>query len=407
MHKRYAFSLASLALIIAFTLTMVGINVRSAHALGNGLALTPPMGWNSWNHYEGNINESIIEAAANAVVSSGMKAAGYEYVNTDAGWWTGSRDSKGNITVNLTKWPGGMQAVAAYIHSKGLKAGIYTDAGINGCVGNKQGSYGHYNQDMLQFAKWGFDYVKVDWCGGRDQGLNPATQYAQVRDAISKATTQTGRTMVFSICNWGVSSPWTWGPSTGNLWRTTGDITCYSSTCVQWNNVLSNLDANALHASSAGPGAWNDPDMLEVGNGGMNSTEDQAHFAMWAIEAAPLFAGNNITNMSATTKSILTNSEVIAVDQDAAGIQGKKVYDKSGLQVWVKRLKGTNIYAVALLNRGRSTANITAKWSTVGLTTSGATVRDLIAHVNRGTFTSSYTASVPSHGVVMLKVVGA
>ena len=204
---------------------------QEAHALSNGVALTPPMGWSSWNAHFSNINASVIEAAADAMVNSGMKAAGYQYVNTDEGWWSGTRDANGNITVNTANWPGGMQALASYIHSKGLKAGIYTDAGINGCGGANQGSYGHYDQDMLQFEQWGFDYVKVDWCGGNSMGLDPPTQYGQIRDAIARATAQTGHPMVFSICVWGVGNPWNWGPTTGNLWRTSIGYQLFAEQC--------------------------------------------------------------------------------------------------------------------------------------------------------------------------------
>jgi alpha-galactosidase len=377
----------------------------SAHALANGQEMTPVMGWSSWNAYFANINESVIEGAANAVVSSGMKAAGYQYVNTDEGWWSGTRDSSGNITVDQSKWPGGMQALASYIHSKGLKAGIYTDAGANGCGGTNQGSYGHYDQDMLQFEKWGFDYVKVDWCGGVNLGLNPATQYAQIRDSIAKATAQTGHPMGFSICEWGVSDPWNWGPGDGNSWRVSNDIS-FSQGSVAWTDILKNFDAGTLHPDAQSLESYNDLDMMEVGAGGISTTESQAHFSLWAIAGAPLLAGNNITTMSSTTKSILTNSEVIAVDQDPLDLQAIKVSEPSvGLQVWSKVLNGSGQRAVALLNRTGSTANITVNWNDINLTGS-ASVRNLWTHTNLGSFSSSYTASVPSHGVVMLKVSG-
>jgi alpha-galactosidase len=401
MHKRYIFALASMILVIAYLLMGVGSHVPAAYALNNGLALTPPLGWNSWNFFNGHITTSIIEKEADAMASSGMKAAGYQYINLDEGWWQGTRDSKGNITVNQSQWPGGMQPVVAYIHSKGLKAGTYIDAGINGCGGTNQGSYNHYAQDMLQFEKWGYDYIEVDWCGGNKQGLNPATQYAQVRDAIANATKQTGHSMVFSICDWGTKSPWMWGPTTGNMWRTTRDIND------SWGAVIRNLDGDAPYVSSAGPGHWNYADMLEVGNPKLNDTEGQSQFGMWAMVASPLIAGNDLAAMTPATKAILTNSEVLAVDQDKLGIQGAKVADNgAGLQVWSKRLQGSNVYAVALFNRNTTAANITATWKTVGLTTGSASVRELIAHANRGTFANQYTASVPGRGVVLLKVTG-
>src|SRR5581483_9136264 len=296
-------------------------------------------------------------------------------------------------------------AVATYIHNKGLKAGIYTDAGANGCGGTSQGSYGHYDQDMLQFEQWGFDYVKVDWCGGVQLGLTPSTQYAQVRDSISKATAQTGHPMAFSVCEWGVADPWNWGPSTGNSWRTSNDIS-FSQGSVAWSDILKNFDAATLHPDAQSIESYNDPDMMEVGASGISTTESQAHFSLWAIAGAPLLAGNNITTMSSTTRSILTDSEVIAVDQDPLDLQAIKVSEPSiGLQVWSKVLSGSGQRAVALLNRTGSTANITVKWSDIDLTGS-AQVRDLWAHSNLGSFSTSYTASVPSHGVVMLKISG-
>jgi alpha-galactosidase len=399
-------SVMAVVLISVCLLSLVSNkNLPSAHALANGQEMTPVMGWSSWNAYFANINTSVIEAAANAVVSSGMKAAGYQYVNTDEGWWTGTRDSNGNITVDQSKWPGGMQALASYIHSKGLKAGIYTDAGADGCGGVTQGSYGHYDQDMLQFEKWGFDYVKVDWCGGVKLGLNPATQYAQIRDSIAKATAQTGHPMGFSICEWGVSDPWNWGAGTGNSWRVSNDIS-FKQGSVAWSDILKNFDAATLHPDAQSLESYNDPDMMEVGAAGISTTESQAHFSLWAIAGAPLLAGNTITTMSSTTKSILTNSDVIAVDQDPLSLQAIKVSEPSiGLQVWSKVLSGSGQRAVALLNRTGATANITVNWNDIDLKGS-ASVRDLWAHASRGSFANSYTASVPSHGVVMLKVSG-
>ena len=402
IHSLLSLGIIGLLTLVFFFSSFIGMR-QEAHALSNGVALTPPMGWSSWNAHFANINASVIRTAADAVVNSGMQAAGYQYINTDEGWWTGSRDSSGNITVNTSNWPGGMQALASYIHSKGLKAGIYTDAGINGCGGTNQGSYGHYDQDMLQFEQWGFDYVKVDWCGGRDMGLDPATQYGQIRDAIAKATAQTGHPMVFNICVWGVNSPWNWGPSTGNSWRTSTDIS-FSLNSATWSGVLGNFDA-AQHPSAQTVGAYNDPDMMEVGVPGLSTTESQSHFSLWAISGAPLLAGNDITTMSSTTRDILTNSEVIAVDQDPLDKQGTLVSQPaSGLQVYSKVLSVSGQRAVALLNRTNSTANITVNWSNIGLPSTSASVRDLWAHTNVGSFTNSYTASVPSHGVVMLKI---
>ncbi|WP_224363413.1 NPCBM/NEW2 domain-containing protein [Hyalangium versicolor] len=377
--------------------TLLGM---SAHALDNGLARTPPMGWNSWNKYACNINETLIKQQADAMVSSGLKAAGYQYINIDDCWQV-SRDANGNIVADSTRFPSGIAALADYVHSKGLKLGVYTDIGTATCQG-RPGSRGYEVKDANQYAAWGVDYVKVDWCN--TPGYDAPSSYAVMRDALAQAS----RPIVFSICNWGVQSPWNWGPSTGNLWRTTGDIND------SWGSFTGILDSNAQHAASAGPGSWNDPDMLIVGlygsNGvggtGMTDTEYQAHFSLWALMAAPLIMGNDLTNMNAATRNILMNSEVIAVDQDPLGIQGSKVVDNNGLQVWSKKLTGSGVRAVVLFNRSAAAANITANWSDLGLAAGSATVRDLWAKADRGSFTNSYTANVPSHGVVMLKVVG-
>jgi hypothetical protein len=258
---------------------------------------------------------------------------------------------------------------------------------------------------MLQFARWGFDFVKVDWCGGRDMGLNPATQYGQIRDSIARATAQTGHPMVFSICVWGVGRPWNWGAATGNLWRTSSDIS-FTQNRASWSRILANFDA-AQHPTGQKVGGYNDPDMMEVGVSGLSATESQSHFSLWAISGAPLLEGNDITTMSTTTLNVLTNSEVIAVDQDPLDLQGIQVSQPaSGLQVYSKVLSGSGQRAVALLNRTGSTANIKVSWSTIGLTSASASVRNLWTHTNAGSFSGSYTASVPSHGVVMLKISG-
>jgi alpha-galactosidase len=406
--QRIAMRMSALIAIIIFTCVfslLSNQSAPSAYALANGQEMTPLMGWSSWNAHFANINESVIEAAANALVSSGMKAAGYQYVDIDEGWWSGTRDSNGNITVSASQWPDGMAGVASYIHSKGLKAGIYTDAGANGCGGTNRGSYGHYAQDMLQFEQWGFDYVKVDWCGGVNLNLTPATQYAQISSAIATATAQTGHPMGFGLCEWGLADPWNWGPGTGNSWRTSNDIS-FTQGSVAWSDILKNFDAATLHPDAQSLESYNDPDMMEVGASGISTTESQAHFSLWAIAGAPLLAGNDITTMSSTTQTILTNSEVIAVDQDPLDLQAIKVSEPSiGLQVWSKVLSGSGQRAVALLNRTGSTANITVNWNDIDLT-GNAQVRNLWAHSNLGSFSSSYTASVPSHGVVMLKISG-
>ncbi len=392
MQKKRLRLLIMIPFILFMAVFIVGFNAPRAYALNNGLAVTPPMGWNDWNRYGCAISDSLIRQQADAMVSSGLKAAGYQYINIDDCWAASSRDSSGNIVANSSKFPNGIKAVADYVHSKGLKLGIYADAGTATCAGYP-GMYGHEQQDANTYASWGVDYIKVDWCN--TNGLNPQTQYTKIHNALAN----TGRAIVFSLCSWGQGSPWLWGSSVGNLWRTTGDISD------NWTSMLSNFDSSATHAAYAGSGGWNDPDMLEVGNGGMSATEDQTHFSLWAISAAPLILGNDMTNMSASAKSTLTNTEVIAVDQDSLGVQGTKVSDSNGLQVWSKKLSGTGNVAVVLLNRNTSASNITVNWSSIGLSGS-ASVRNLWSHTNVGSFNGSYTANVAGHGVVMLKITG-
>ncbi|HEX6966559.1 MAG TPA: glycoside hydrolase family 27 protein [Gemmatimonadaceae bacterium] len=358
--------------------------------LDNGLARTPPMGWNSWNHFGCNVSEQLIEQTADAMVASGMRDAGYRYVVIDDCWQV-ARDANGTLVADSVRFPHGIKALADYVHSKGLKFGIYTDAGTNTCQG-RPGTLGHEAQDARTFAAWGVDYVKEDWCHA--SGLDAPTQYAKFRDALHEA----GRPIVFSICEWGSNQPWEWAPKTGNLWRTTDDIRD------TWSSMLSNLDQSAQHATAAGPGHWNDPDMLEVGNGGMTDDEYRAHMSLWAIIAAPLMAGNDVRTMSAATKAILTNPEVIAVDQDSLGAEGMLVWEPTPeLQVWAKPLADGS-RAVAMLNRSDTAATMTAYISRTGLHVDSVTVRDLWAHANRGMFGREYRTTVPAHAAVLLRI---
>ncbi|MFI6461635.1 RICIN domain-containing protein [Streptomyces sp. NPDC050538] len=373
---------------------------------------TAPMGWASWNSFAAKIDYSVIKAQVDAFVASGLPAAGYNYINIDEGWWQGTRDSAGNITVDTSEWPGGMSAIADYIHSKGLKAGIYTDAGANGCgyyyptgrpAAANTGSEGHYDQDMLQFSQWGFDFVKVDWCGGDAEGLDAATAYKAISASVAKATATTGRALTLSICNWGYQNTWNWATGLAPMWRTSTDIYYYGGTASQ-ASVLSNFD-QTLHPAAQHTGYYNDPDMLTVGMSGLTAAQNRTHMALWAISGAPLLAGNDLTTMTSETAAILKNSDVVAVDQDARGLQGVKVAeDTTGLQVYGRVLSGTGNRAVVLLNRTSSAANITVRWSDLGLTSASATVRDLWAQSNVGSYATSYTASVPAGGSVMLKV---
>ena len=382
-------TLVSTSLVCALWVAGAGIN---ALALENGLARTPPMGWNSWNKFGCNVSEPLIKETADAMVASGMKKAGYQYVNIDDCWQV-VRDPASNIVADHVRFPSGIKALADYVHAKGLKLGIYTDAGTMTCE-NRPGSLDHERQDAKTYAAWGIDYVKIDWC--HTEGLDPQRQYAKFRDALAES----GRPMVFSICNWGRNQPWRWGPATGNLWRTTGDIKD------NWASVLNILDSpSQQHAEAAGPGAWNDPDMLEVGNGMMTDTEYRSHFSLWAIMAAPLIAGNDLRNMSQATQDILMNTEVIAVDQDAAGKQGARVRVEGASEVWAKPLKERGSVAVVLFNRSEAAVDIAVTWSDVGLPPGKANVRDLWAHADRGVFTDRFKANAPPHGVVMVKII--
>ncbi|MFF4655959.1 ricin-type beta-trefoil lectin domain protein [Streptomyces sp. NPDC001381] len=375
---------------------------------------TAPMGWASWNSFAAKIDYSVIKQQVDAFVAAGLPAAGYQYVNIDEGWWQGTRDSDGTITVDESEWPGGMSAIADYIHSKGLKAGIYTDAGKDGCgyyyptgrpAAPGSGSEGHYEQDMLQFSKWGFDFVKVDWCGGDAEGLDAATTYTAISGAVAKATAATGRPLTLSICNWGYQNPWNWAPGLAPMYRTSTDIIYYGNK-PSMTNLLSNFD-QTLHPTAQHTGYYNDPDMLMVGMDGFTAAQNRTHMNLWAVSGAPLLAGNDLTTMTAETANILKNPEVIAVDQDPRGLQGVKVAeDGSGLQVYGKVLAGTGKRAVVLLNRTSAAANITVRWSDLGLTNASATVRDLWARADVGSYSTSYTQSVPAGGSVMLTVTG-
>jgi alpha-galactosidase len=385
--------------LFLMTFLLTGLAATPVRALENGLARTPPMGWNSWNKFSCNVSEELIRGAADSIVRTGMKDAGYEYVVIDDCWQV-SRDAVGNIIPDAKRFPSGMKAVGDYIHSKGLKFGIYSDAGRGTCQ-NRPGSRGYEYQDARQYAAWGVDYLKYDWCNHDTQ--DSQSSYETMRDALLKS----GRAIVFSICEWGSTKPWLWAGSVGNLWRSTGDIVDKWDVKEKWggNGVVEILDLQDGIESYAGPGHWNDPDMLEVGNGGMTETEYRSHFSLWCLMAAPLMAGNDLEHMSESTRTILTNKEVIAVDQDAAGIQAKRVSKDKGLDIWVKQLSDGS-RAVGLLNRTAAEAEIGVQWPELGYPEKlSASVRDLWAHQNVGTHKGSYSVKVPSHGVVVIRVV--
>jgi len=375
-----------------------------------GLALTPPMGWNSWNHFACDVNEALIRETADAMVASGMKDAGYQLVNIDD-CWHGERDADGFIQPDAERFPSGMKALADYVHAKGLKLGIYSDAGWKTC-GGRPGSRGHEYQDALTYARWGIDYLKYDWCNA--EALNAEGAYLTMREALWAA----GRPIVLSICEWGDNQPWEWGKEIGHLWRTTGDIyACFD--CVKdhgtWKSwgVLQILDKQDGLRQHAGPGHWNDPDMMEVGNG-MSVSEDRAHFSMWAMLAAPLLAGNDLRNMSRETTEILTNREVIAADQDPLGVQGFKYSAADGVEIWFRPLAGGD-WAMAVLNPNEAPRQVTFDWTSenvvdelsgrkAGFGAATYRLRDLWAKEDVGTTAAPLTADVPGHDVLMLRL---
>jgi alpha-galactosidase len=357
------------------------------------LARTPPMGWNSWNKFGCNVSESLIREMADAMVSSGMRDAGYQYIVIDDCWQV-SRDAQGRIVPDPQRFPSGMKALADYVHAKGLKFGLYSDAGARTCEG-RPASSGYEVEDARQYAAWGVDYLKYDWCN--TDGVDPKIAYPTMRDALRA----TGRPVVFSLCEWGRSEPWTWARGVGHLWRTTGDIQdCWDCS----GSFVRILDRQAGLEKYAGPGGWNDPDMLEVGNGGMTTAEYRAHFSLWALLAAPLMAGNDLRTMSEETRAILTNREVIAVGQDRLGHQGRKVRDEGNLEVWARDLDG-GARAVVLFNRGHDETTLAVSWQEIGLPFDAEpTVRDLWTQRDLGRVKDRFVATVPSHDIVMIRV---
>src|SRR6202451_3849417 len=359
MNRQLSAVLAGVLLLSSMLVSQEN-NVPSAN-----LALTPPMGWNSWNKFACNVNEQMIESMANAMVKSGMKDAGYQYVNIDDCWQV-NRDAQGNIVADPQRFPHGMKAVGDYIHSLGLKFGVYSDAGSKTCAG-RPGGLGHEYQDALQYAAWGVDYLKYDWCNTTTQDAKAS--YANIRAALDAS----GRPIVLSICEWGTAKPWLWGKEVGgNLWRTTGDIQDRWAGRKEWkpgdccsNGMLDIVDLEADLSSYAVLGQLNDPDMPEVGNGGMTDVEYRSHFSLWAILAAPLIAGNDLRNMRPEIHDILTNKEVISVNQDSLGREGERVVKNGDLEVWAKQLKDGS-RAVILLNRGGTEQQISANWGGLG-----------------------------------------
>jgi alpha-galactosidase len=362
----------------------------------NGLAKTPPMGWNSWNKFQGRVTDAMIREMADAMVASGMRDAGYIYVNIDDTWEGAHRDAGGNITTN-NKFPD-MKKLADYVHGKGLKLGIYSSPGPKTCAGYL-GSFEHEAQDAKTYAAWGIDYLKYDWCSASQVYTDDMATMERAYAKMGQALLDSGRPIVYSLCQYGNHDVGEWGAGVGgNLWRTTGDISD------RWESMQRiGFELQPGREKFANVGHWNDPDMLEIGNGGMTTTEYQTHMSLWCLLAAPLLAGNDLRSMTPEIAAVLMNKEAVAVDQDALGKQGVRVSKDGDVEVWAKPLADGS-HAVGLFNRGAAAAKVTAKWSDVGAGDGTHAVRDLWKHADVGAVADAYSAEVPSHGVVLIKV---
>jgi alpha-galactosidase len=402
---------ASLSAQTANGAAPVAIAKEQVAKAGN-LAPTPPMGWNTWNTFQTKIDEPLLKGMVDAYVSSGMRDAGYQYFVLDDGWMTMERDKNGDLVPDPKKFPNGMKAFADYVHSKGLKFGIYNCAGNKTCAGYP-GSRGHEFQDARLYASFGVDFLKYDWCN--TDSLNAREAYI----TMSQALKASGRSIVFSLCEWGNHQPWLWAGGVGELYRTTGDITASfdkNKNYGSWSalSVMSILDKQVNIAKYNGPNHWNDPDMLEVGNG-MSFNEDKAHFSLWCMLAAPLAAGNDLRHMSPQTQSILTNIEAIAIDQDALGIAATRVYQADSLEVWAKPL-ANNELAVCLLNRSAVAKDVVYKWQEHAINNEAGKINadfaqtsyklhDVWTKKDIGTTKKEFKQTLAAHSVVMLKLV--
>lgn len=353
--------LMTLGIVASLLLMSIGVQAQfktsSELPPKHDIGRTPAMGWNSWNTFGCNLSDQLIRDMADAMVASGMKEAGYEYINIDD-CWQGERDARGYLTAHPERFPHGIKAVADYVHSKGLKIGIYSDAGNKTCAGYA-GSRGFEYQDALTFAEWGIDYLKYDWCN--TENINPIGAYTTMSQALAKLE----RPILFSMCEWGDNDPWLWGKELGHSWRATGDIyNCWDCTFSHgsWASlgVLKILDRRENIRKYSGPGHFNDYDMMEVGNG-MTEAQDRSHFSLWAMLASPLIAGNDLRSMNETTRKILTNKEIIALNQDKLGYEALRMLDTGKLNVFIKQLEN-NEWAVLFLNRTDSTMNYTHDW---------------------------------------------
>jgi alpha-galactosidase len=384
-------------LIVATTILCMGTLAQKF----DNLAQTPPMGWNSWNKFGCDVSEQLIMQMADAMVASGMADAGYEYIVIDDCWQAG-RDKKGKIIVDKDRFPHGMKYLADYIHAKGLKFGIYSCAGTKTCQG-RPGGRGHEYQDARTYTGWDVDYLKYDWCYTAKQ--NAPASYTTMSEALKAA----GRPVVFSLCEWGTSKPWKWAANVGHLWRTTGDIVD------RWDAMMDIFDKQKELARYAGPGHWNDPDMLEVGNGGMTNEEYRTHFSLWCMLAAPLMAGNDLQSMSKETLDILTNREIIAIDQDPLGKQAFCMHDTGDYEIWIKPLANDE-KAACLLNRSDETKTVEVNapsllkandnyWTSDDYRLNDYTIRDVWAHKELKIKRDIFEITLPPRSVKIFRFV--
>jgi alpha-galactosidase len=373
-----------------------------------GLVKTPPMGWNTWNTFASNINEALIKETADIMVKNGMRDAGYTYIVLDDTWSAMERDAKGNLVAHPDKFPSGMKALGDYLHDHGFKFGIYNCAGTKTC-GGYPGGWGHEFQDALSYASWGVDYLKYDWCNHGTANARDA--YTRMRDGLFAA----GRPIVFSLCEWGENKPWEWAKDVGHLWRTTGDIMASYDARQRWEQgwkIILDLQVSLVQPHSgpgdgigqfAGPGHWNDPDMLEVGRDGLTFAESRAHFSMWCMLAAPLMAGNDVRHMSPEILAVMTDKEVIAIDQDSLGKEGWRFRAEPGREIWVRQLAGGD-WAIALLNTGAAPADLSIDFPSMGIFEGKFAIRDLWDKKDVGQNDKVFTKHLDPHDVALLRL---
>ena len=363
-----------------------------------GLAPTPPMGWNSWNTFAMKLDEKLIKETAEAMITNGMRDAGYNYIVLDDGWEALARDTNGNLVPDPNKFPSGMKTLGDYLHSKGFKFGIHNCAGTKTCSGFP-GGRGHEFQDARLYASWGVDYLKYDWC------YHGTANAEETYRTMGNALYATGRPIVYSLCEWGSNKPWLWAQDIGHLWRTTGDITncydCQEAYSLGWKYILKSQIGLEKYA---GPDHWNDPDMLEVGNKGLTIAESRAHFSLWCILAAPLMAGNDVRHMSSDVRDILTNKEVIAIDQDPLGKQGYQFMDHPGKQIWVKELSD-GCWAVCFFNDSDEAVKLRINWENFTFLSGNYEIRDLWKKKNIGTTAKHFEGKVDALDAILVKLI--